>query len=136
MTSQKFMLGTIVGGVVLFILGYVAYGLVLASFLDANSTTKMLQVPVFWSLILGQLGLAALLTYVIGISGGVGLGEGLRVGLVVGLFVVIGFDFTLYGTQPIMNLAATICDVVVFTILMGIAGATIGAVASRGAQTR
>jgi hypothetical protein len=131
MTSQKFVLGTIVGGVVLFLLGYLAYGLLLADFFAANSTTPMLETPVFWALILGQLGFSALLTYAIATSGVRGVSGGFRVGLVVGLFAVIGFDFTMFATQGGTNLQGTVTDVVVFGILMGIGGAAIGAVATR-----
>lgn len=135
MTSQKFVLGTIVGGVVLFVLGYATYGLALNSFFAANSIVAMLQTPVFWSLILGQLGLAALLTYVIGTSAGAGLAGGFKTGLIVGLLGAIGLDFTMYGTQPIMNLQGVVADVVVFTILMAVAGAAVGAVVAPGPAT-
>jgi hypothetical protein len=133
MTSQKFLLGTLVGGVVLFVCGFVAYAVLFARFFQANTTVAMLETPIFWALIVGQLGFAALLTYIIGISGNASTSGGFRTGLVVGLFTVIGFDFTMFGTHATGTLQATVVDVGIFTLLMAIGGAAIGAVTGRGA---
>jgi hypothetical protein len=39
MTTQRFAIGTLVGGLVLFFLGYLVFGVVFASFFAANAGT-------------------------------------------------------------------------------------------------
>ena len=45
-----------------------------------------------------------------------------------------GYDLTLYGTSDLMNLPATVVDVLGVALLVGAAGAVIGAILSRSSS--
>lgn len=135
MNAQRFTVATVVGGIAMFVLGFVIWVVLFAGFFEANSTTGwMKDPPAFWAVGIGQLGFAALLTLVIGKwAGTVGAGPGMKTGALVGLVAAIGVDFTMYGTADLTNLTATLVDIPLVAIQTGIAGAVIGWVLARGA---
>ena len=70
MNSPKFLTGTLVGGLALFLLGYLFYGLALASFFTQHSVApagsmRSMNDIVWWALILGNIFWGGLLTYVL-----------------------------------------------------------------------
>jgi hypothetical protein len=132
MNSQRFLLAGIVGGVVFFLLGWLLYGTLLASFFNDNlwaaNMTKEEPNPM-WALVLGQLLGGFFLAYVIGKAKAASVGAGAMVGFVAGLLVCIGFDLTFYGVgnfynaNPLKGIAA---DAIVSAIVAGITGGVIG----------
>jgi hypothetical protein len=136
MSTQRFALATVAGGVTLFILGYLIYGLALADFYAANAgsaTGVMREEPLFWAVGFGELALAALLTLVLGRWAGIsGMGDGLKGGAIVGLLLALAINLIIYGVMNTMNLTAALADVVVAAFRLGLAGAVIGAVISKG----
>ncbi len=135
MSTKRFALATVAGGVTLFILGALIYGLALADFYAANAgsaTGVLREEPLFWSLAIGELAFAALLTLVLGRWAGVSsVGEGLKQGAIVGFLLALGINLITYGVMNTMNLTAALADVVVGTFRLGLAGAVIGAVLAR-----
>ena len=72
MDSKRFVTGSIVGGIVLFLVGYVIFNIILRSFYDANmgSATGVARDPPFlWAIALGCLANAALICYAMGARG-------------------------------------------------------------------
>ncbi|HEY4935234.1 MAG TPA: hypothetical protein VII44_01565, partial [Puia sp.] len=66
MDTKKFLIGTLVGGITYFILGYLIYGLALMSFFTQHSVApsgsmKAMSDIVWWALMLGNLFMGALL---------------------------------------------------------------------------
>jgi hypothetical protein len=135
MTTQKFVLATIVGGVTLFILGGIFYGLLLEDFMVSNSgtATGTMKAEAEWLyLALGEFVFAALLTTVIGKWAGTsGAGSGLQVGVVFGLLLGVSLNLTFLGVMNISTPTGAIVDVIVGTIRAGAAGAVIGIVLGR-----
>ncbi len=136
MDSKKFFIGTLVGGIALFFLGYLFYGLLLMNFFIQHShapagTDKAMGDFIWWALILGNLFTGALLTYVILKSGNVN-SFGSSSGAAVGLFMELGFDLIRYATENSSDLTGVCADVVVFTVMAAIAGGIIGAVLGLG----
>jgi uncharacterized membrane protein len=135
MSTRQFALATLAGWATLFFLGFIVYGVLLASFFaqNAGSATGTERVePLFWSIALGELGLAAALTIVLGKWAKVaGASNGSLVGATLGFLMAVSYDFTIYGTSNILNLTATVADVAVATIRTGLGGAVIGAVLAR-----
>jgi hypothetical protein len=128
MDAKRFVTGTIVGGIVLFLAGYVIFNTLLGSFYAANtgSATGVTRDPmILWSIGVGCLGLAALICYVIG-RGASGLAAGAKAGAIVGLLAALFVDFVLYGTTNIYNLTAVIVDPLAEAVHGGIGGAVIG----------
>jgi len=130
MPMQRFAVATLAGGVTMFVLGFLIYGVAFASFFATNtgSATGIAREPLaLWALALGQLVFGAFLTIVLGWARVSSAGGGLRAGAIVGLLAVLGVDLTMYGTTNIANMTATLVDPILAMIQMGSAGAVIGA---------
>ena len=140
MDIKRFIIGTVVGAITLYILGYVMFDLAFADFFAANagSATGVWKDPqVIWAIALGTLSYAALITLAIGTrAGSTTIVEGLKVGAIVGFLMWFGADLIIYGVWNLSNLTATIADSVLETIRAGIGGAVIAAVLGKiaGAQ--
>ena len=72
MDTKRLLTGTVVGGVVAFALGYVIWGVLLASFFEGQMSSADLprEAPVLWAGIVGTLANAMLVTLAIGWTGG------------------------------------------------------------------
>ncbi len=132
MDTKRLIIGTIVGGIVLYILGYVIWEMVFADFFAANAgsaTGVFRDNPVIWALALGTLSYAALITLAIGTRGGSAtIVDGLKVGAIVGFLMWFGSDFIHYGIGNVSNLTATIADSLLELVRAGISGGVIAAV--------
>ena len=140
MDVKRFIIGTVVGGIVLLVLGYVIWNMLFVDFFAANvgSATGVVKDPqLIWALALGQLCYAALLTLAIGTRpGSATIVEGLKIGAIVGGLMWFTVDFTLYAVWNVSNLTGAIADSVLELIRAGIGGAVIAAVLGQiaGAQ--
>ncbi len=132
MDIKRFIIGTVVSAITLYILGYVIWELVFADFFAANAgsaTGVYRDNPVIWALALGTLSYAALLTLAIETRAGTAtIVDGLKVGAIVGFLMWFGADFIHYGIANTSNLTATIADSLLELIRAGISGAVIAAV--------
>ncbi len=130
MDAKKLAYGTLVGGAAIFLLGFLFYGILLMKFFTAQegSATGVSKEPMeFWALALGNLALGALLTYIFERWAGITtFAGGLKGGLVVGFLMSLSFDLTMYGTSNIMTLTGALVDVVVYTVMIAVAGGLIG----------
>jgi hypothetical protein len=135
MSTNRFVMATLAGGITVFVMGYLIYGLATASFFAANQGSAigvMKETPDFLYLGLGQLVFGALLAVVIGKWARVsGAGAGLQIGAVLGLLFGFGIDLTLYGVDNISTLTATLVDPFLVAIQMACGGAVVGAVLGR-----
>ncbi len=132
MDIKRFIIGTVVGAITLYALGYLIWELAFADFFAANagSATGVVKDPqVIWALALGTLSYAALLTLAIGTrAGSATIVEGLKIGAIVGFLMWFSVDFIHYGIGNVSNLTATIADALLELIDAGISGAVIAAV--------
>ena len=134
MTTQKLLVGTIVGWVVLFFLGYLIFGILLMDFFRANAgtATGVEKMPLnLVSIGIGQLAAAAGLTYILSSAGVRSIGQGATIAGVVGLLFFLGVDLTMFGTTNTNNLTSSLVDAVVAAILYAVAGGAIAAVAGK-----
>ena len=140
MDIKRFIIGTIVGGIALYILGYVMFNLAFADFFAANagSATGAWKDPqVIWAIALGTLSYAALITLAIGTrAGSTTIVEGLKVGAIVGFLMWFSADMIFYGIWNVWNLTAASVDTLLELVRGGIGGAVIAAVLAKiaGAQ--
>ena len=132
MDIKRFIIGTVVGGITLYILGYLIFDLALAEFYAANagSATGLVKDPqVIWAIALGTLSYAALLTLAIGArAASATIVDGLKIGAIVGFLMWFAVDLTLYAVWNVSNLTAAIADSLLELIRAGISGAIIAAV--------
>ena len=140
MDIKRFIIGTVVGGITLFILGYVIFGLAFADFYAANrgsATGVARDTPLIWSLALGALSYAALLTLAIETrTRSATIVEGLKIAAIVGFLFWFSVGFYRYALGNVWNLTATLVDPLLELIRAGISGAIIAAVLGKiaGAQ--
>ena len=128
MSTQRCLVGSLVGGIVLFFLGYAIFGVLLAGFFDANrgSATGVNRESIdFVVLAIGQLMWGAGLTTVLMWKGASTPMDGLKIGATVGLLFFLGFDLTMYATTHLSNLIAALADALAATALFAVTGAVI-----------
>ncbi|MGE0772354.1 MAG: hypothetical protein AB7K37_11625 [Cyclobacteriaceae bacterium] len=137
MTAKNRVLATLVGFVVLFLLGWLIYGMLLMDFYASNtgSATGVMRDEdsmVWWALIAGNIAQAYLLVYIFGKWANItSFGGGFQAGAILGLILGIAINFSMYGTSNMMNLTATLVDPVVSAVMMGITGGAIGVMLGR-----
>ena len=131
MTGKQWVAGTIGGGVVLFVLGYILFDTLLKGFYAANagSATGVSRDPqILWAVAVGALAYAALIVYALkGQGGSANASSGMKAGATVGFLIWLCADFTFYGITNVNNLTLTIVDPLVELVRGGITGAVIGA---------
>ena len=140
MDSKKFVIGTLVGGICFFLLGYLFYGVVMNGFLMKHSVApagsmRGMSDILWWSLILGNLAGGALLTWIFLKLGNVrSFGSGFSTGASVGFFMALSVDLIRYATEVTSDLTGTFTDVGIVTVMYGIVGGIIGVVLGKGAK--
>ena len=131
MNAKQWVIGTIVGAVVLFASGWVLFEMLLGDYYAANAgsaTGVDKDAPIIWSVAVGALAYAALITYAMrGQAASANMVSGMKVGAVVGFLLWATADFTLFGITNMNNLTITMLDPFVELVHGGIAGAVIGA---------
>ena len=128
--NTKFFLAALAATVVLFIAGWLVYGMVLMSYISAHSTMKM--DTAMWGIILGSLASGFLYAYVCLISGSRSFMKGLKVGIFVALFVALGTDFFMWASESFDSYMPVLADVVGAVILGGVGSGTAGLVLGMG----
>jgi hypothetical protein len=129
MDAKRFLVGTIVGGIVLYAVGYLIFSMLFAGFYAANAGSASgvdRPAELMWAVVLGSLAYAALICYTMGARAASGLAAGFKTGAVVGFLMWLSVDFTLYGVQNVSNLTRTIVDPLLEFVHGGIGGAVIG----------
>ena len=131
MTTKQWVVGTVVGGVVLYATGYIIFEMLLGDFYEANSgsATGVDRDPqIQWAVAVGALAYAALILHVLkGQAAAVNVSTGTKAGAIVGFLLWATVNFTFYGIANLNNLTLTIVDPLVEAIHGGIAGAVLGA---------
>jgi hypothetical protein len=140
MGTKKFVIGTLVGGITYFILGYLIYGMALSGFFSRNSlgppgSMKTMNDIIWWALILGNLAGAALLTYIfLKLTNINSFGSGARVGAAIGFLMGLSTDLIQFATANNLDRKATLVDVIVVTVMTAIVGGVIGVVLGMGTK--
>jgi hypothetical protein len=136
MTTQRILVGTVVGGIVLTLLGFLVFVVLFGDFFmsNAGSATGVQRDPMdFVSLVIGQLAWGAVLTLILGWTSTSSIAQGAKTAGLVGLLFMLGIDLTMYATTNLTNLTATLVDPVLGAIVFAVAGAAIAAVTARKA---
>ena len=138
MDAKRFVTGSVVGGIVLYAVGYLIWDVAFADFFRANAgpaTGVPRDTQVIWAVAVGNLAYGTLVTWVMLSRGGTtAIGAGLRIGATVGFLMWVGVDFIFYGVMNLSNLTATMTDPLLELVHGGLAGAAIAAVAGKAAK--
>ena len=135
MDTKRFVVGTLVGGVVLYAAGYVIFTKAFADFYAANggsATGVDRGGEIFWAVALASVTYAALMMFVIGNRvGSLSIGGGAAIGAIVGFLLWCTADLVIYGTTNIASMTRTVVDPLLEIVHGGIGGAVIAAVLNK-----
>ncbi|MEO6541415.1 MAG: hypothetical protein ABIN74_10505 [Ferruginibacter sp.] len=140
MDIKKLLIGGIVGGILFFGLGYLIYGNLLTGFMHdhpgtATGVDRDMKDLQFLYLIIGNLSMGFLLSYIFVKSNVNSAGGGFITGGIVGLLVAVGFDCVMYATTNVTSKTAMAADVAAMTVMCAITGAVIAMVMGMGKKT-
>jgi hypothetical protein len=140
MDTNKILVAGLVGGIVAFILGFLIYGLAMASFFESNAGSasgvmrgdgEMMWIP----MIIGHLSLGLLFAYIFGKWANIStFTTGAQGGAVIGLLMGLGYNMINLGSTHIMNTTGAIVDVVITTIMSAIIGGVVALMLGRGGK--
>ena len=140
MDIKRLMIGTVVGAITIYILGYLIFDMAFGEFYSANAgsaTGLVRDNPLMWAPALGSISYAALITLAIETRGGsVTIVDGAKTAAIVGFLLWFTVDFIFYGNFNMSNLTVTVVDPLLELVRAGIGGAVIAAVFGKigGAQ--
>ena len=137
--KNNVLIGGLIGGVALFFLGWLIYGILLDSYLKENTNQcSALQMDsfVWWSVILSNLVLGYFVALILSWSSTTGMSSGLQKGAVVGLLMGLSHDLGIYGmTSMYSKMTVLFVDVAATTVMYAIAGGAIGWYMGMGKKT-
>jgi hypothetical protein len=133
MDIKRLAVGTIIGGIAYFVVGYLIFQFAAADFYAANRPPGFYrEEPILWAVVLGSLGVGMLLT--LGITsrnGALTIAGGVATGALYNFLVWFSVDFIHHGGQAAQNLTLAIVDPLLEVIRGGIVGAVLAAVLAR-----
>ena len=139
MFSKSNLLATLVGGVVMFFLGYLIWGVATADFFEEHAIVNIMkEVPNLGLIALGNIVGAFVLSslYSKWARGHHSLGEGFQFGAWVGAFVGISMGLVMYATSNWMDSTGHIAEAIIDIIYYGIVGAVIALVYQKTAAKK
>lgn len=132
MDIKRFIIGTVVGGIAFYILGYIIWDILVADFYAANRGSAVgltKDAPVLWAAAVGTLAYAALVTLGLGTrAGATTVMDGVKVGAVVGFLLWLTVNMIFFAYFNISNLTVTIVDPLLEAVRAGLGGAVIAVV--------
>ena len=135
MDAQRFLTATVLGGVTLFVVGGLVYGLALANAYPVTAIDR--EVPLWLWLVLSQLAWAAVLSVILSKWPGASTpGGGFKAAAIIGflLSIAIGLGFYAMTTLPVS--AMSYIDPFISAIYFGTGGAAIGWSLGRGSPSQ
>ena len=127
--NMKILKGTVIGGIVYFLLGWLVYGILLADFSLANynqCSMRPMTDMIWWAMIVSNLVYALFLTLVLKWSGASGWMDGLKTGALFGLLFGVTIDLSFYSMTTMFNsIGGMVVDMVVTTVMAAIIGTVI-----------
>ena len=132
MNTSKFVIGGIIGGVLFFLLGWLIYGMLLMDFMAQHMSSAAAGVMrpetewPWWAMILGNMGLGFLVSYVISKANVASATAGATTGAVVMFLFSLSINFMMYAQMNLYDLTSIAVDMVSSAVIGAIAGAAVG----------
>ena len=134
MGAQRFLTATVLGGVTLFVVGGLVYGLALANAYPATVIDR--ELPLWLWLGLAQLAWGALLTVILGKwPGASSAGGGFKAGAIIGFLFSIAIGLSFYAMTTLPVSVMSYIDPFISAVYMGVGGAVVGWYLGRGAPS-
>jgi len=119
--DTKTIIGSVLGGLALFAMGYLMYMVLLADVVTHRGGDADLLY-----IILGELVFGYLITWTAGVTGAKNPAAGAKAGAIMGVIVGLGVSFIELGEGARAEMTAYVVDVLVWGIRWGVAGAVVG----------
>ncbi|MBK7428876.1 MAG: hypothetical protein IPI60_18565 [Saprospiraceae bacterium] len=130
--TNKTLLGALAGGISLFLLGWLIYGMLLMDYTTANFNQCAANPPdqmIWWSMIVSCLSSGLLLALILSWSNQSGAAAGTKIGAVVGALIALSVDLNMHSMSSMFSgLTPLLVDVLAYTAMMAIGGAVVGLV--------
>ena len=130
MKTNKILLGGITGGVTLFFLGWLIYGIILMDYMMANSNqcaNRPMEQMIWWAMILSNLATSFLLVLIFSRTNTKGFLAGAKMAAIIGLLISAGLDLSMYSMSTMFsNLIAVVVDVIAYAVMLSVTGGVIG----------
>ena len=132
MDAKRLAIGTVVGGIAMFVVGYLIWNILLDYWNGAFDAAGVAREPqLLWAVVLSNVPAAALITLAIERGGSSTIGGGVKIGAIVGFLVWSGVDVAFYANTTIFDLTTIILDPLLASVHHGIGGGVIAAVLGR-----
>ena len=125
---MKILRGTVFGGITYFLLGWLAWGILLMDFMSANMNqcAARTDVMIWWAMIASALAAALLLTLILKWANAKNVIDGLRYGALFGLLYGSVVDLSSWSMTTMFNkFGVLIVDVLVSTVVFAVVGLVI-----------
>lgn len=126
MKTTKILLGGLAGGIALFLIGWVTYGVLLADFTATNfnqNAMRPMEEMSWLAMILSNFAFAFFLSFIVGWSNSEGWKFGAKVGFVIGLLYSLTVDLGMYAMADwYLSVGAVIVDIIVYTVVVTVVG--------------
>ena len=132
MDAKRLAIGTVVGGIAMFVVGYLIWNILLDYWngaFDAAGVAREAQL--LWAVVLSNIAAAALITLAIERGGSSTIGGGVKIGAMVGFLVWGGVALVHYADMTIFDLTAICVDSLLASVHFAIGGGVIAAVLGR-----
>ncbi len=131
MNIKKLIIGTIVGGVLFFLLGWLIYGKLLADFMKHHPGPighTADRGPVMLYLVAGNLVYGALLAFIFVKANIKGWLDGFVTGGIIGGLMTAAVDFMIYAFTTLISKKGYTADIIASAVMMAIIGAVLGVI--------
>ena len=132
MDAKRLAIGTVVGGIAMFVVGYLIWNILLDYWngaFDAAGVAREAQL--LWVNALSHVPAAALITLAIERGGSSTMGGGVKIGAIVGFLVWSSVDLAFYANTTIFDITAICVDSLLASVHFAIGGGVIAAVLGR-----
>lgn len=121
--NSKTLIAALLGGLTLFVMGYIVYGLLLAEFFASSADRAE---PLFLYIGLGELVFGYLVVWVFSQTDTSTAADGAKAGAILGFLLFLGFNLIMYGAYETADLYIHLVDSLVGAVRFGVAGAVVG----------
>lgn len=127
---KTILTATLAGGIAYFLLGWLIYGTLLYSYMEANTNTAIsrgMEGMLMWAIALSNFLWTYFLVRIMLWKSNTGFLDGLKTGFTAGLLVSLSINFSLYaGTTYYSNLNALFLDVAGMTVMSALSAGVAG----------
>jgi hypothetical protein len=135
MDTKRLVTGTLVGGLTMYALGILFWGVLFANFFagqEGSATGLTRDAEILWAGVVGTLSIALLVTMAIGWTGGSSVMDGFKTGATLGFLFWLGADLLIYANFNFSTLTGSVADAFVEMLRTGLGGAAIAAMTAGG----